>query len=320
MARGYGDERDFTNRRLPQDEKFRSGWIDFPNYLRSEPVASAGEVDPSLVEEEQQAQAEAGRYLPFVTRAHQLGRRPERSLSPRFVEERPERSVSPRFVEERPVSQRFVEERRAPLWQLESQRPVSQEVSLQLMEPERPLEEEPAFVVQQHQTVEDAFPTFRRQAHQRKNAEEWRAFLQEKPAHKPRFVPSTVPSILKGMPAYEEKKQQAQLMDYERLEEALIVNPDDLLVFDTQASSQEGAPTHKSERPTRPQPAAFQSQYQPALQKPLRPTQEAIQESLLQEKEAPTRQPLPGKQRRAMNRSLSWIMEQEQKNQEIPYV
>ena len=34
---------------------------------------------------------------------------------------------------------------------------------------------------------------------------------------------------------------------------------------------------------------------------------------------APELKPLPGKQRRAMNRSLSWIMEQEQGKDTLPY-
>lgn len=34
---------------------------------------------------------------------------------------------------------------------------------------------------------------------------------------------------------------------------------------------------------------------------------------------APELHPLPGKQRRAMNRTLSWIMEQEQGKDTLPY-
>lgn len=57
------------------------------------------------------------------------------------------------------------------------------------------------------------------------------------------------------------------------------------------------------------------------------PTTQIVQETLLNslpdtqamEVLAPELQPLPGKQRRAMNRSLSWIMEQEQGKDTLPY-
>ena len=57
------------------------------------------------------------------------------------------------------------------------------------------------------------------------------------------------------------------------------------------------------------------------------PSTQMVQETLLKtlpdtqamEVLAPELQPLPGKQRRAMNRSLSWIMEQEQEKDNLPY-
>lgn len=165
---------------------------------------------------------------------------------------------------------------------------------------------------------EGIFQSFKESSQRGNNREKWRSFLQEKPT-RTRFTPSTVPSILKGItPSPQTKKQ----IPYEVLEENLRVNTEELLIFSSEETPlvkvEEVEVSYKEEEKS--------SQKLTKLQSNLSSTQ-MVQETLLNglpdtqsmEVLAPELKPLPGKQRRAMNRSLSWIMEQEQGKDSLPY-
>lgn len=168
------------------------------------------------------------------------------------------------------------------------------------------------------QTKDGIFQSFKESSQRGNNREKWRNFLQEKPARK-RFTPSTVPSILKGMPPSMPKKVE---ISYEVLEESLRVNVEDLLIF----SSEETLLIKVEEVEVSQKVVEKSPKKATKLQSDL-PSTQIVQETLLNhlpdtqamEVLAPELQPLPGKQRRAMNRSLSWIMEQEQGKDTLPY-
>ena len=80
------------------------------------------------------------------------------------------------------------------------------------------------------QTKDGIFQSFKESSQRGNNREKWRSFLQEKPARK-RFIPSTVPSILKGMTPLMPKKVE---IPYKVLEERLRVDAEDLLIFSSE--------------------------------------------------------------------------------------
>ena len=167
-------------------------------------------------------------------------------------------------------------------------------------------------------TREGIFQSFKESRQRGNNREKWRSFLQEKPT-RTRFTPSTVPSILKGMTSTSQIKKQ---IPYEMLEENLRVNAEELLIF-----SSEETPLVKVEEVEVSQKVVEKSPKKATKLQSDLPTTQIVQETLLNhlpdtqamEVLAPELQPLPGKQRRAMNRSLSWIMEQEQGKDTLPY-
>ena len=167
---------------------------------------------------------------------------------------------------------------------------------------------------------EGIFQSFKESSQRGNNRDKWRSFLQEKPT-RTRFTPSTVPSILKGMtPVKSVKKQVA----YEELENQLKRDAEELLIFSSEETPlvrvEEVEVERKSQKIEKQTPA--QKRVNPSLS-----SSQMVQETLLKtlpdtqsmEVLAPELQPLPGKQRRAMNRSLSWIMEQEQGKDNLPY-
>ena len=167
---------------------------------------------------------------------------------------------------------------------------------------------------------EGIFQSFKESSQRGNNRDKWRSFLQEKPTHT-RFTPSTVPSILKGMtPSISVKKQVA----YEELENRLKREPEELLIFSSEETPlvtvEEVEVERKSQKIEKQTP--LQKRVNPSLS-----SSQMVQETLLKtlpdtqsmEVLAPELKPLPGKQRRAMNRSLSWIMEQEQGKDNLPY-
>ena len=168
------------------------------------------------------------------------------------------------------------------------------------------------------QTRDRIFQSFKESSQRGNNREKWRSFLQEKPARK-RFTPSTVPSILKGMTPSIPKKVE---IPYEVLEERLRVDAEKLLIF-----SSEETPLVKVEEVKVLQKVVEKSPKKTTKIQSDFLTTQIVQETLLNslpdtqamEVLAPELQPLPGKQRRAMNRSLSWIMEQEQGKDTLPY-
>ena len=168
------------------------------------------------------------------------------------------------------------------------------------------------------QTRDGIFQSFKESSQRGNNREKWRSFLQEKPT-RTRFTPSTVPSILKGMTPPSQIKKQ---IPYEVLEENLRVNTEELLIF-----SSEETPLVKVEEVEVSQKVVEKSSKKVTKLQSDLPTTQIVQETLLNhlpdtqamEVLAPELQPLPGKQRRAMNRSLSWIMEQEQGKDTLPY-
>ena len=145
-----------------------------------------------------------------------------------------------------------------------------------------------------------------------------RSFLQEKPARK-RFIPSTVPSILKGMTPLMPKKVE---IPYKVLEERLRVDAEDLLIF-----LSEETPLVMVEEIAVAQEEIKEANHKPSKIQSALSSVQMVQDTLLSslpdtqamEVLAPELHPLPGKQRRAMNRTLSWIMEQEQGKDTLPY-
>lgn len=167
---------------------------------------------------------------------------------------------------------------------------------------------------------EGIFQSFKESSQRGNNRDKWRSFLQEKPT-RTRFTPSTVPSILKGMtPVKNVKKQVA----YEELENELKRDAEELLIFSSEETPlvtvEEVEVERKSQKIEKQTP--LQKRVNPSLS-----SSQMVQETLLKtlpdtqsmEVLAPELKPLPGKQRRAMNRSLSWIMEQEQGKDTLPY-
>ena len=167
---------------------------------------------------------------------------------------------------------------------------------------------------------EGIFQSFKESSQRGNNRDKWRSFLQEKPT-RTRFTPSTVPSILKGMtPVKSVKKQVA----YEELENQLKRDAEELLIFSSEetllVTVEEVEVERKSQKIEKQTPA--QKRVNTSLS-----SSQMVQETLLKtlpdtqsmEVLAPELKPLPGKQRRAMNRSLSWIMEQEQGKDTLPY-
>ena len=167
---------------------------------------------------------------------------------------------------------------------------------------------------------EGILQSFKESSQRGNNRDKWRSFLQEKPT-RTRFTPSTVPSILKGMtPVKSVKKQVA----YEELENQLKRDAEDLLIFSSEETPLVTVEEVEVERKSQ------KIEKQTSLQKRVNPSlssSQMVQETLLKtlpdtqsmEVLAPELKPLPGKQRRAMNRSLSWIMEQEQGKDTLPY-
>lgn len=167
---------------------------------------------------------------------------------------------------------------------------------------------------------EGIFQSFKESSQRGNNRDKWRSFLQEKPT-RTRFTPSTVPSILKGMtPVKSVKKQVA----YEELENQLKRDAEELLIFSSEETPLVTVEEVEVERKS--QKIEKQTPVQKRVDTSLSSSQ-MVQETLLKtlpdtqsmEVLAPELKPLPGKQRRAMNRSLSWIMEQEQGKDTLPY-
>lgn len=252
MTDGYGGLRDFTNRMLPKEDKFQSGWIDFPNYLKQEnPEINEEEV---LVEESQ-----AGQYLPLHRQQTTAFQNKQSTLKETAKQEQP-------------------------------------------------------------------FQSFKGSSQQRERGSEWRSFLQSSRSRTP-FVPSNVPSILKGI-----KRSEQQPIDYSLLESKLQLSPEDILVFATEEMplvEVEEVNTHVTTvRENSNRKKHTEMKYQPAIRKRVAPSEPVIQETLLQpspdtektkSESYALEEPLPLRQRRAMKRSLSWIMEQEQSNENLPY-
>ena len=167
---------------------------------------------------------------------------------------------------------------------------------------------------------EGIFQSFKESSQRGNNRDKWRSFLQEKPT-RTRFTPSTVPSILKGMTPIKTLKKQVA---YEELENELKRDAEELLIFSSEETPLVTVEEVEVERKS--QKIEKQTPLQKRVNTSLSSSQ-MVQETLLKtlpdtqsmEVLAPELKPLPGKQRRAMNRSLSWIMEQEQGKDTLPY-
>ena len=167
---------------------------------------------------------------------------------------------------------------------------------------------------------EGIFQSFKESSQRGNNRDKWRSCLQEKPT-RTRFTPSTVPSILKGMTPIKTVKKQVA---YEELENELKRDAEELLIFSSEETPLVTVEEVEVERKS--QKIEKQTPLQKRVNTSLSSSQ-MVQETLLKtlpdtqsmEVLAPELKPLPGKQRRAMNRSLSWIMEQEQGKDTLPY-
>lgn len=131
------------------------------------------------------------------------------------------------------------------------------------------------------------------------------------------FKPSQVPSALKGM-----NLQKKEIIDYEKISEALKTCEEDLILFETTETLLISVEEKETVKPEQDEKFStfLTSREVDSLPK-------VKQGVLLQHIPTETSmevlaslEPLPGKQRRAMNRSLSWIMEQEQALQQTPYL
>ena len=167
---------------------------------------------------------------------------------------------------------------------------------------------------------EGILQSFKESSQRGNNRDKWRSFLQEKPT-RTRFTPSTVPSILKGMTPVKTVKKQVV---YEELENQLKRDAEELLIFSSEETPLVTVEEVEVERKS--QKIEKQTSLPKRVNTSLSSSQ-MVQETLLKtvpdtqsmEVLAPELKPLPGKQRRAMNRSLSWIMEQEQGKDTLPY-
>lgn len=121
-------------------------------------------------------------------------------------------------------------------------------------------------------------------------------------------------------PSISVKKQVA----YEELENRLKREPEELLIFSSEETPLVTVEEVEIEKKSEKMENRITSSKR--MNSSL-PSTQMVQETLLKtlpdtqamEVLAPELQPLPGKQRRAMNRSLSWIMEQEQGKDNLPY-
>lgn len=178
-------------------------------------------------------------------------------------------------------------------------------------------------------SVEEYFPSFKESSQHRERGSQWQSFLDESP-RRSRFVPSNVPSILKGMKVPQNQKDAT--VDYKLLERELHILPDDLLVFSTEelplVEMDESVIVQKSSQQLpKAKHKSNKNSHQPVIRKHVTQSEQMIQDTLLQdipdtramEALAAPLKPATGKQRRAMNRSLSWIMEQEQGSDSLPY-
>ena len=162
---------------------------------------------------------------------------------------------------------------------------------------------------------------------------DWTSYLntnQRKP-----FKPSSVPSSTRGL-----EKEVEQKVSYRELEKELLPNSTDLILFAKEeallVSVDEQEDTIEKrlkeyngtlhEVPVQSQVFTTKG-YIPAFKRKQDSEVEAVQESLLEglpetkvERRKAPEKPLTGKQRRAMKKSLSMIMEQEQQDRQLPYV
>lgn len=182
---------------------------------------------------------------------------------------------------------------------------------------------------QEEQT--NVFPSFRQLSSetqaQKNRRNDWNDYLYYSRSRP--FTPTTVPSALKGLDL---SAKDTNAISYERLVTSLRKEDSDLLLFESQEDSllaldeiPQIARVTSSKR-HRKRTKSGRVTNEKSIERPSQ-EQTSVQESLLQE--IPTKQseelltqlnPLPGKQRRAMNRSLSWIMEQEKGESDLlPY-
>ena len=161
---------------------------------------------------------------------------------------------------------------------------------------------------------------------------DWSSYLntnQRKP-----FKPSVVPSMNR-----DNQKEQEDKIPYKKLEKDLLQEKDDLILFakeesllvsmdeeDTIESRMKEFQKESHTKPVHNQLFASKG-YIPAFQRKQDHQLEVVQESLLEglpetkvEKRKSPHKPMMGKQRRAMKRSLSTIMEQDQKTKDLPYM
>ena len=154
---------------------------------------------------------------------------------------------------------------------------------------------------------------------------DWTSYLntnQRKP-----FKPSTVPSSTRGL-----EQEETPKVSYRELERELLPNSTDLILFEKEeallVSIEKRLKEYKGtshEKPVQSQVFATKG-YVPAFKRKQESDVEVVQESLLEglpetkvERRKAPEKPLTGKQRRAMKKSLSMIMEQEQQGRHLPY-
>jgi len=161
---------------------------------------------------------------------------------------------------------------------------------------------------------------------------DWTSYLntnQRKP-----FKPSSVPSSTRGL-----EKEVEPIVSYRELERELLPNSTDLILFEKEESllvsveEQEDTIEKRMkeyndsshEKPVQSQIFSTKG-YVPAFKRKQESDVEVVQESLLEglpetkvERRKAPEKPLTGKQRRAMKKSLSMIMEQEQQGRHLPY-
>ena len=176
--------------------------------------------------------------------------------------------------------------------------------------------EKPA-LTQQNVAKEPVFKkadTFREQSRHISRKSQWQADTID--FSRRRFTPTQVPSALKGMSLKQTKK-----VDYPALKKQLEQDPEELLTF---VATEESLLNEQEWQQVSAKKQQEKQMEQLPVKKTIKPKQKVIQETLVstlpQAADKEALEPLVAKKnRKAMKRSLSWLMDQEEQTQGLPY-
>lgn len=299
----------FANQYVPHQKRYESGWVDFPNYLmRSSQSQTQGKAEDAAMEQAGlQAAQEAGKSLPFDYRYNEIAYQE----TVQQVAETSDYFVS---FKERAQERGEQKHRREALqaWQSHYSRKPFQPSTV------------PSALKGMDRTPASKYtvPYQQLEAQLTPNKEDLLLFVaEESPLMDVETMGKKDSSTqLKKPTASSPKQRKASTSKAGSTSE----NPSSGTPF----GSQQHSPVKQATNSSNNRKGMTPVPYQPAFQRPQTTKQMQFQqETLVPDIPAvqnlePLAQlkPLPGKQRRAMNRSLSWIMEQEQGASEVlPY-